>query len=383
MIKKFLAILVILLIGACGYLFLHFKDKKTLITPYPYAFTRSWEESFVTKRAEEIKAAQNAKILIMGDRMARSLVPYEKTLQETFGDSLKNPPSIYNWAEENEGLFRTLFKLKTLSRLPPIIIYFGASSELFERRFDVSDKKKILANFKQYDDEEIISLIITFPWLSRYFYKKMNYVEVGNPVPYTNHLPSTQKLEEKELGFKLFEYELHELASFVKDRKSHLVFITTPINLEVEPKEICTHATNPDLIGLQQEINSKLKEGLHKEVYPQVMELASETYGNAMTYYLLGKSALGLGELKTARDALLKASVYDCANWRGNAVYNAIIRKEAKKNLFNVVDFEQSMNAGLSSEGLFLDAIYPQGLFYQNMIKELGDILKKVLSVNE
>lgn len=383
MIKKILAVLVILLIAVGGLYAYKLNEKRTLITPYPYAITPVWDAQFAKIEAQNIKSAEMAKILIVGDRMAKSLVPYEQSLQDTFGTGLRAPPTIFNWAEKNEPLFRTLYKLKKLNKLPPLIVYFGASSELYERKFDVNDRKAILKNFEKFDDEKIISLIITFPWLSKYFYRKMNYVDLGAPVEYQNNLPSTQKLEEKEVSFKLFEYETNELINYVKDKKSNLVFITTPINLESEPKEICTHSSTPDLVGLQQEIAEQIKQGNFKTAYPQALELASETYGNAMTFYLLGKAALGLGDLKTARESLLKATVFDCATWRGNAVYNAILRKAAARNLVSVVDFEQTMNGQLSNEGLFMDDIYPQGLFNQNMIKELGDILKKILSVGE
>jgi len=383
MIKKILVVLVILLIAGGGLYVYKLQDKRTLITPYPYAFTANWEVQFDKKEEKNIISAENAKILIVGDRMAQSLVPYQQGIQEAFGESLKSPPTIFNWSEKNEPLFRTLHKIKKLNKLPPLIIYFGASTEFYEKKFDVSDRSAILKNFQKYDDEKIISLIITFPWLSKYFYKKINYVDLSAPIEYQNVLSSNQKLEEKEVSFKLFEYETHELISFVKDKKSNLVFITSPLNLESEPKEACAHSSSPEVVSLQQEIEAQIKEGNFKSAYPEALELASETYGNAITYFLLGKAALGLGDLKTARETLLKSTVFDCSNWRGNAVYNAILRSEAQKNLISVVDFEQMMNAQLSNEGLFMDDIFPQGLFYQNMIKELGDILRKLLSVNE
>lgn len=383
MIKKILVFLVILLIAGGGLYGYKLQEKRTLITPYPYAFTEKWESEFLKNEEKNIKSAENAKILIVGDRMANSLFPYHQSIRDVFGESLKSPPTIFNWSSKNEPLFRTLYKIKKLKKLPPIIVYFGASSELFEKKFDVKDRSAIIKNFKQYDDEQTISLIITFPILSKYYYKKMHYVDLGAPVEYQNNLPSSLKLEEKEVSFKLFEYETDELISYVKDRKSNLIFITTPINLESEPKETCSHSSTPDLVSLQQEIEAQIKEGNYKAAYPQALELASETYGNAMTYFLLGKAALGQGDLKNAREALLKASVFDCATWRGNAVYNAILRKEAQRHLITIVDFEQTMNGQLSNEGLFLDDIYPQNLFYQNMIKELGDNLKRLLSVSE
>ena len=116
---------------------------------------------------------------------------------------------------------------------------------------------------------------------------------------------------------------------------------------------------------------------------PKARELAEVTKSNARSFYLLGKAALGTGDIRLARESLLKASVFDCANWRGNAVYNAIMKAEAKRKQIPLVDFEQYMTSQLSKEGLFFDEIVPQNMFYQNMTKELGDIIKKILSINE
>ena len=382
MLKKLLILVVFVILVISAYLYWDYSQKRTLITPYPYTFLNSFDESFDKTHAGDLKAAENAKILIVGDRMGASLDPYIKNLQDAFSGSLKTAPSIFNWSAPNEGLFRTIHKLKKLKKLPPIVIYFGASSELQEKKFDIKDKNNILKNFKTFDDEKLISLIITFPWFSKILYKGVTYFDLGEFHEYKNYLTAPQKLEEKELSFKIFEYEMKELINLVKDKKSSLVLLTTPINLEVEPKEVCAHATNDDVIGLQQEIEAELSAGAYKSVLPKALELSQTTVANARSYYLLGKAAMGSGDIKTARESLLKASVFDCASWRGNAVYNSIMKDLAKKNLVYLVDFDQDMTSKLSGEGLFFDEIVPQNIFYQNMIKELGDILKKILSVN-
>jgi hypothetical protein len=270
-----------------------------------------------------------------------------------------------------------------LKKLPPIIVYFGASSELLEKRFEVTDKKNIFKNFATFDDEKLISLIITFPWLSKILYKKVNYFDIGEFTEYKNYLAGEQKLVEKEISFKIFQYELKEFYEYIKDRKSNLVLVTTPINLEIEPKEVCPHSTSDLIIGTQQELESEIKEGAYKSAFPKARELAKVTYSNARTYYLYGLSALGVGEIKTAREALMMASAFDCTSWRGNVVYNSIMKNLATKKSIQLVDFEQIMTSNLSKDGLFFDEILPQNIFYQSMIKELGDILKKILSVNE
>jgi hypothetical protein len=383
MLKKLVIFTFLLIAGASAYIYWSYSTKRTLITPYPYTFSTSYDQEFMKNHASEIKEAENSMILIVGDRMGLSLNPYLKNLQEEFEGKLKTLPSIYNWSSENEGVFRTLYKLKKLKRMPSIIIYFGASSELFEQKFDVTDKKAILNNFKNFDDEKLISLIITFPWLSKIFYKDLKYFSMQKFSAYKNNLPAQQKLEEKEVSFKIFEYEIKEMIDLVKDKRSTLVFVTTPLNLEVEPKEVCSHSTFTDIVAIQQEIAGEIKEGFFKSAFPKALELSRVSVSNANSFHLLGKSALGLGDIKVAREALLNATVYDCHTWRGNAVYNAIIKQKASKNLVQVIDFDQYMSSQLSKEGLFFDDIFPQPLFYQNMVKELGVGLKKILNVNE
>ena len=83
-----------------------------------------------------------------------------------------------------------------------------------------------------------------------------------------------------------------------------------------------------------------------------------------------------------ARESFQKASVFDCSSWRGNAVYNAIMKSTAKKRQVTLIDFDQYMASALSKDGLFMDDLFPQNVFYQTMIGELKENLKKILSVD-
>ena len=377
MIKNFFIFFTVILIFAGAYLYKDYASNKTLITPYPFSFSAS------AKRAldGELNLAESATILIVGDRMGQVLSQYTPQISEELAKKLKNPPKIYNWSKPHEGLHRTLFKLKSMKKLPPIIIYHGASSELYEKTFAVADKVAILKNFSLYDNENIISLIITFPWLSKIIYKKMNYIELGPLKEYINHLPSMEKLVEKEISFKFFDYELREMIDLIKDKKSNLVLITTPINLEIKPHETCAHSSSKDLVELQLTIEKIIEEGNFKKAYPMALELSNESYSNAQSFYLLGKSSMGLGDLAKARDAFQKAAIFDCSTWRGNAVYNAIMKSSAKKRQVPLIDFDQYMASALSKDGLFIDDLYPQNIFYQTMTTDLKENLNKILSI--
>ncbi len=169
MFKKFLIIVAFLLTSAGGYFYWLSSARRILITPFPYSFNTNAEKALES----ELESAGSAKILIVGDKMGANLSVYTPELALELAKNFKSPPVIFNWSKPNEGLHRTLFKLKSLKKLPSIIIYHGASSELFEKTFNVQDAKAIEKNFATYDDEKIISLIITFPWLSKILYKKM------------------------------------------------------------------------------------------------------------------------------------------------------------------------------------------------------------------
>ena len=383
MLKKLFIFIILVISGVSVYLYWDYSHKRTVITPYPYSFLKSFDKKFAVTHANEIKEAEFAKILIVGDRMGKTLDPYLQGLQNQFVKSFKIPPTIFNWSSDNESLFRTIHKLKMLKKLPPIIVYFGASSELTEKRFDVRDKKNILKNFETFDNEKLVSFIITFPWLSKILYQDIKYQDLGEFKEYKNLLESSQKLDEKEIAFKLFDYEMREFIEMIKDKKSNLILITTPVNLEVEPREVCAHSSSVEIQSLQQEIKKEIKKGAYKTVLAKATELAETTPSNALSFFLLGQAALGFGDLKLARESLIKASIFDCANWRGSAVYNSIIKSQAKKRQGHVIDFEQYITSQLSNEGVFFDEIVPQNIFYQNTSKELGDIIKKILSINE
>lgn len=378
MIKKILLFLTLLTLSAVGFLYWSYSSKRTIITPYTYSFNANAKLAINS----EINEAESAKILITGDQMAATLNNYTADISAELSQNFKTPLKIYNWSKPHEGLHRTLFKLKSLKKFPSVIIYHGASSELYEKIFSVSDKKSILKNFSTYDDEKIISLIITFPILSKIFYKKVDYYDLGAIKEYQNHLSGQEKMDEKEISFKLFDYELRELIELVKNKKSNLILITTPLNLEIHPKEICSQSTSQTIIEVQQQIEADLKAGNFKKAYTDSLLLSKETISNAKSFYLLGIASLKTGDLQLAREALQKATVFDCANWRGNAVYNSILKYQAKTHQIPVIDFDQYMSSALSKDGLFIDEIYPQNIFYQTLESELKETLKKILSVN-
>ena len=367
MLKKILILFLVVVISGIGAYFYFFQTKRSMIRPYPYAIS--------DYKVDNVDLAENAKILLIGDQMAIALYKHIGDLEKI----IQLP--VFNWASPHEGLHRTLYKLKLLKHFPKIIIYHGASEELYEKKFNIADKEKIEQNFAMFDNDKIISLIITFPILSKYFYKKIHYVDLTK-IEENNEINSAEdKLNIKQLSFQIFNQELRELIDLAKRNKSKLIFITTPLNNNIPPKEVCAHANTPTIQIVQSDIQKLIDEGKFKEAFSAAKNLSDITTANALSFYLLGVSARGLGNQKTAREAFQKAAVFDCKNWRGNAVYNSILTKEGQKNQILVIDFDRVLDSNESADALFFDEIIPQNIYYNGLVKELGEAINIISSV--
>lgn len=315
--------------------------------------------------------------------MAKNLTPYVEEVANDLSKKLKEAPQVFNWSTNLEPIHRTLLKIKSLKKLPPIIIYQGGSTEFSEKTFTISDKNSILKNFNAFDNEKIISLIITFPWLSKIFYKSIQYYELNAFKENLERKSGPEILDESEITYRLYTYQLRELVEHIKEHRSNIILVTTPLNLEVRPREVCSHSTSNSVVEVQQEIESLINEGRFKEAYPKAKKLEEETFSNALTHFLLGKIALNIGSTSEARVELQKSTAFDCLHWRGNAVFNSIIRMTSEKLQVQLVDFDLYMSANLNRDGLFLDEINPQPPFYKVIEEEISETIKKALSVKK
>jgi hypothetical protein len=372
-LKKFILItLIIFLILIGGVVFL-LSQKPVLITPFTYQLNE--------KVMTGLKEAETSDLLIIGDRMGLYLNSFLGPLKDEIKTELKKDLRVYNWSREKEGLHRTINKIKSMKRLPPLIIYHGGSYEWFDKKFDYKEKNKILYNFEQFADEKIISSIITFPDLSRAIYKKITLFPLG-PLNNKEKVIQESNFEMKEIEYLYYQEELRQLVDYIKQKKSNIILITTPINILVPPRESCPNTSSNTIVEIQQEIEGLIKEGNFKLAYNKATQLEKESLANARTYYLLGMTAKQNYELKIARNAFTKANVFDCYNWRSNSVFNSIIVKTANHFQAQVLDFETEItNAQLQDDSVFFDEIFPQNLYYNNLIKELTVSVKKFFNI--
>jgi hypothetical protein len=90
--------------------------KHVYIIPFPYEVAETPTKIY----RDSLKQAQEAQVLIVGDRMGVALNSYIPMIKSELEKELKTAPAIYNWSRPHEGLHRTLNKIKSLKKVPPI-----------------------------------------------------------------------------------------------------------------------------------------------------------------------------------------------------------------------------------------------------------------------
>ena len=281
-----------------------------------------------------------------------------------------------------EGLHRTLHKIKSLPATPNLIFYWGGSEEYLERKFSITAFSDLQKNIRLYQSPWWQSALILLPWLSKLLYLPLNLVSLGPTVTIDDfsYGPS-EILQKAEIGQQLFAFELQELINWSKDRDTKLVLITTPYNLEVPPQEVCRHTTWMELQEKHSMIKNLITEGDYKNAYNLLKILAVDHPGNATTYFLLGTVAKYLERYSEAVNFLNRAAAFDCRLWRGNFIFNAIIRKLAAENGIEIIDFDRLVMNQFGKNTLFFSEIYPQDLFYQELEAELIHTTRQVFAL--
>jgi len=375
MIKKIALLLLLICLGTGGFVYFKFKTMPTLVYPYPFIVN-----DFKTEERQKI---ENSDILILGDRLGQSLNKYIPSINENISKNLRNPLKIYNWASAKEGLHRSLKKLKSLKKVPPMVLFFGSSEEFLEERFLTRDRRTFEKNINIFNDEKLSSILMSFPWTSKFLYKppsKFFYLK-DDVVPFKKASNSKVSQLRAEYIYKYFQIELNELSSFIREKGSTLVFVTAPINLEIPPRIVCDNSITNTIMIEQNDIEKLLKMGKSKVALARLKKLAEQSFGNATTYYQLGRAYLLQGNIKEAKKKLLLASAFDCGNWRANPIFNKILKKHASKNDALIVDFSTIVQSGLARNITFVDDIFPQSIYYNKLETELILIIKQIFKI--
>lgn len=369
-----LIIFIAITLVAISAIFLGYRYNANIVSevPYPYYFGKT--------AYKEIEV--DAPILIIGDRLGQRLASFSELISQKASVNLSKKIKIQSLALNGEGLHRTLQKIKSIKKLPLITIYLGGSEEFFEQRFMTKDTERILKNFDLYSDEAIQTLLMIFPSLSPLLYQVVDYKKFKNSLEKdTTHYSDMTVQKRNIIHFKIYERELDNLVNFLKEHNSYLIAITQPLNIDIAPKKDCYGAIDElskksldDVIELV-----KLKD--FKSAYNLSKELVLIANASARAMFVHGKISQKLGKIKEAIHYLKLAMAYDCQQWRGNPVYNRILKKIARQNDVPILDFQAMLERQWMKNYIFADEIYPQNLYYEKVADILAMQIKKLLKL--
>ncbi len=361
-------------LGAFILLVTHYLDNyshpETLI-PYPYKVSYGLPLDY--------QQISDSNVLIVGDRMGKYFAKFKDLFLSEGSKNLTTTLKLYDWSEDNEPIYRTIAKLKALKKLPPIVIYHGASTELYETHFNVSDNKIIKDNFEIYKDPVLVSAMMALPFLSRLLYSRPQIITIdGNsPAKESDEIFASAKMQiNMELKYKLYETEVEQLIKLVQKRKSHPILVTTPINYLEPAKSTCANATTPSVESKLDEIEQLFSNGDYKTAFVEADELSKVAVGNSKVLFWLGKLFKYTGNNRAALKTLKTSAALDCSSWRGSPIFNAIISKKTKSLGAKLLDFDSIVYQQYWNEDLFLDSIYPNNQYYE----QASEIMSKYIN---
>ncbi len=371
--KKILSFLLIIITGALltgGFLiFRRFQQNPPQIVPYPYSFLNVSDAIELT-----------APILIAGDEMGDYFSKFKAELAEAISVNLSTPIKIQSIAKPGFGIHRTIADLKSLTQWPQILIYQGGSQEFKEDKFLVTENAKIKLNFSRLADDRLETAMILYPWLSRLIYEPMKRVILGTEPTFITDIPEDTYLNRLDTELLLYRQHLIEMVNLSKNKGSLIILTTTPINLDIAPKKVCSFSSNIEIEKYLLELK-KIMEDDPKTAYNKSSKLVQQYTGNAEIFFLHGNIANRLGHIDEARESLIKAASYDCEPWRATEVQNAIIRSVAQDNQVLLFDFATLVERDWNQNATFFDESHPQNLYYQRGMQQLGIVIKDILKL--
>lgn len=369
-------ILILLLITPCiigAYIaFNRISSNNLSITPYPFFFEKTAYKDL----------SIDAPILIIGDAMASRLSTFKNRLIDKLSINLSKPIKIATLSNEGDNIHRTLKKIKSLDRVPLIIIYLGNTDQQFELMYHTKQINKLNKNFQIFNNDYIKTLLLVFPYFSKLAYWPINYVKLDTKVNKNETIYTDQEYQSRmAVNYTLYKAALDELFNYAKKRNSLLIPITTPLNLRSPPMKSCystiTKESRADLDKMKLLIEKKD----FKSAYNLGKEITLLNPLNAQALFLYGQVLNKLNKFSESQKYNELAIAYDCQNPRGNPIYNVILRKTADKYKFKYLDFHQLLVDQSRSNFVFNDDIYPQDYYVEKIIDLLGIKIKKLLKL--
>ncbi len=351
-------------------MFDRYRKNPEQVFPYPYEF-----------QAQATTIKLDSPILITGDRMGAYFAKFSTELASAISVNLAKPIKIQSLAKNGHGLHRTLHELRSLVQWPQILIYQGASEEFQELKFKPENANIIKKNFALYKDDRIETALILYPWLSRLVYEPHSRIKLEETPSLLVDVPESDYLARLETELLLFEQQLIQLVNLSKDRNSLLILTTTPLNLDIAPRKVCEFTSTIDMEKDLSDINEELSANNPKAAYARSSKLIELYAGNAQLFFTHGQISYRLGLVDEAKKAMLQATAFDCEPWRATEVYNSIIRKVARNHQVILFDFSKLLENEWNKNTTFFDELYPQNLYYDKGMKQLGLVIKQILKL--
>lgn len=358
----------LILIILAGYVAYEWKHRPVVLIPLPY-------------HVDQKVIERTAPIIIVGDRLSTHLGLFVKSLSETISRGLERPIPIQVIGASNEGLHRTLAKIKKLSRKPKMVIYIGGSQEWYENKYQISETEKINQNFSRYEDPWVQTFVRILPGISKFLYENTKKIILTNTiVAQSVDISPDILLTNNTLSYKLYRYELQDLLEYTSENNISFLGITQPINLEVMPRVNCPGSyisQGPGPKAVLQLLNS----GDTKSAYTLANDIALTSPSYAYGHYLLGKVHFARGNYEDAFKSYSNAAAYDCSSWRGNSIYNVLLKSLVSAYRAKVFDFQSFVYDHWKEGNLFADDIYPQDLYWEQMSKLIGEKVRQELKL--
>lgn len=346
------------------------KNRATII-PYPFVFTESQK-----------KIELEAPILIIGDKMASRLATFKDQLAKKISTNISGQIKIQTMTTEGQNIHRTLRKLKSLERLPLVIILLSNSDENHEALFYPKNYKQIVSNLDLYKDINLQSILMIFPWLSRLVYSPVEYKKLGNEIVKRKiAVPERLIYKHQEILYRLYEASLGELLQFAKKGTSYVIPVTTPINLSLNPKSACYGSLDKSYFKEFKQAQELFMKNDFKGAFNITKELSLLNPYSAQVLYLHSRVLYKLNEFQRAHKHGELAATYDCGRTGANPIFNEIMKKTAKKYNFPTLDYHRYLADESTRNSVFIDDIYPQDYYLGKLTDILALKIQKLLKL--